>query len=125
MSNKTMPFDFLLDYLPAGVVVKPPIGMFYIYYDGKIVLIARKTGKNARYNGVWISTAKIHHSALIEEIPAVANFVLDDGVETNWLLLSSEHDDFEEAAINICELISKKDKRIGKVTPASRALFDL
>lgn len=33
--NKPMPFEFLLDYLPAGVIVLPAIGMFYLYANGK------------------------------------------------------------------------------------------
>jgi hypothetical protein len=47
--KKHMPFDFLLGYLPAGVIVKLAIGMFYIYFDKKIMLIFRKTGKNQFY----------------------------------------------------------------------------
>jgi hypothetical protein len=47
--KKPMPFDFLLGYLPAGVIVKLAIGMFYIYFDKKIMLIFRKTGKNQFY----------------------------------------------------------------------------
>lgn len=30
---------FLVDYLPASVTIKPAIGMFYIYFEGKIILI--------------------------------------------------------------------------------------
>jgi hypothetical protein len=37
--KKPMPDDFLLDYLPANVAIKPAIGIFYIYFEGKIVLI--------------------------------------------------------------------------------------
>jgi len=53
-----MPFDFLLDYLPAGVIVKPVIGMFYIYFDKKIVLIFRKTGKNPQHNGIQVGRGR-------------------------------------------------------------------
>ncbi len=47
-----MPFDFLLDYLPAKVVIKPAIGMYYIYFEGKIVLVFRQVGKNPQHNGI-------------------------------------------------------------------------
>jgi hypothetical protein len=40
--KKPMPFDFLLDYLPASVVIKPAIGMFYIYFEGKIMPASRQ-----------------------------------------------------------------------------------
>ena len=123
LMKQPMPFDFLLDYLPAGVIVKPAIGMFYLYFDQKIVLIFRKTGKSPQHNGIWISTKREDHASIRAEIPAITDFVLDEGFDTNWLLLSDSHDNFESGAIQLCELISGKDKRIGKVTPKSRALF--
>jgi len=123
MTKKPIPFDFLLDYLPAGIIVKPAIGMFYIYFDRKIVLIFRQTGKNPQHNGIWISTQREYHASLKTAIPAITDFVLDEGFDTAWLLLSDKHDDFESAAIQLCELVAHKDHRIGKVTPASAALF--
>jgi hypothetical protein len=121
--KKPMPFDFLLDYLPAGLIVKPAVGMFYIYFDQKIVLIFRKVGKNPQHNGIWISTKREDHASLKAEIPAITDFVLDEAFDTAWLLLSNSHDDFENAAIQLCELVSRKDKRIGKVTLKSIAMF--
>ncbi|MGF7072374.1 hypothetical protein [Mucilaginibacter sp. 3215] len=121
--KKTLPFDFLLDYLPTGIIIKPAVGMFYIYFDKKIVLIFRKVGKNPQHNGIWISTTRENHSSLKREIPAITDFVLDEGFDTAWLLLSDSHDDFESSAIQLCELVSRTDKRIGKVTPKSAAMF--
>ena len=122
--KQPMPFDFLLDYLPASIIVKPAIGMFYIYFDKKIVFIFRKTGKNPQHSGIWISTQREHHDSLKAEIPAIAPFELDEGFDTAWLLLHDQHEDFESAAISLCELVTAKDIRIGKVTPKSVALFD-
>jgi len=123
--KKPVPFDFLLNYLPASTIVKPAVGMFYIYFDRKIVLIFRKTGKNAQHNGIWISTRREYHAGLKADIPAITNFQFDENeaFDTTWLLLSDSHDDFESAAIQLCELVSSKDERIGKVTPKSIALF--
>lgn len=118
-----MPFDFLLDYLPAGVVVLPAIGMFYIYSGGKNVLIFRQTGKNPQHNGIWISTKREHHASLKGDIPAITDFTFDHATDTDWLLLSDAHEDFEPAAIRLCEMVVGKDERIGKVTPKSLALF--
>ena len=123
--KKPVPFDFLLDYLPAGVIVLPAIGMFYIYFDGKNVLIFRKTGKNPRHNGIWISTKREHHASLKTDIPAITDFIFDHSTETDWLLLSDEHEDFESSAIQLCGLVACKDQRIGKVTPKSTELFQL
>jgi hypothetical protein len=122
--KKTMPFDFLLDYLPANIIVVPAIGMYYIYWEKKIVLILRKVTKNSHHNGLWIAAKREEHAGLKAELPAITDFVFDEGevFDTAWLLLSDTHDDFEEAAINICELISHRDKRIGKTTPKSLSL---
>jgi hypothetical protein len=117
--KKAMPFDFLLDYLPANVTIKPAIGMYYVYFEGKIVLIFRKVSKNSQHNGLWIATKKEDHASVKAELPAITNFVFDDGelYDSGWLQLKDSHDDFEEAAIHICEMISHRDKRIGKATP--------
>jgi hypothetical protein len=117
--KKPMPFDFLLDYLPANVVIKPAIGMYYIYWERKIILIFRKVNKNPHHNGIWISTRREDHDSLKADIPAITDFVFGEGevFDTAWLLLSDDHDDFETAAIQVCEIVSHRDKRIGKETP--------
>ncbi|MCS3737611.1 hypothetical protein [Mucilaginibacter dorajii] len=117
--KKPMPFDFLLDYLPANVIIQPAVGMYYVYFEGKIVLIFRKVSKNSQHNGLWIATKREDHARLKAEIPAITDFVFDEGetFESAWLQLKDDHDDFEEAAISICELITRRDKRIGKTTP--------
>jgi hypothetical protein len=122
--KKTMPFDFLLDYLPPNVIIQPAIGMYYIYWEKKIMLIFRKLSKNAHHNGVWIATKREDHASLKTEIPAITDFLFDEGevFETAWLLLSDSNEDFEAAAIEICGLFSRRDKRIGKVTPKSKLL---
>jgi hypothetical protein len=122
--KKPMPFDFLLDYLPANVAIKPAIGMFYIYWEGKIVLMFRKLNKNSHHNGIWISTKREHHASLKRDISAITDFVFNEGevFDTAWLLLSDEHDDFETVAIQLCELVSHRDKRIGKETPKATEL---
>lgn len=122
--KKPMPFDFLLDYLPAGITVKPAIGMFYVYFNKKIVLIFRKVSKNIQHNGIWIATKRENHTSLKTAIPAITSFVFDEGenFDTAWLLLSDTHDDFESAAILLCELITRKDNRIGNITPKSKLM---
>lgn len=87
------------------------------------MLIFRKTGKNPQHNGIWISTTRKHHASLKAEIPAITDFTFDHTTETDWLLLSDDHEDFEPAAIQLCELVAGKDQRIGKVTPKSLSLF--
>jgi hypothetical protein len=122
--KKAIPFDFLLDYLPANVVIRPAIGMFYIYWEGKIVLMFRKLNRNAHHNGIWISTKREHHDSLQTAITAITEFVFneDEVFDTAWLLLSDDHDDFETAAILLCGLVSQRDQRIGKATAKAAEL---
>lgn len=115
---RTIPYDFILDYLPRDVVVKQTFGMYYIYLDKKIVLILRKLSKNLNLNGIWIATTKEHHESLKLDIPAITGFVLDNGEmhDSGWQMIREDDDDFEASAIRVCELISHRDKRIGKET---------
>jgi hypothetical protein len=122
--KQKMPFDFILHYLPRQIIVLPAIGMFYIYCDQKIVLIARQTAKNKQYNGLWIASNGEHHASLKAQIPALTDFVFNEAetIDSAWLFLSEGHDDFENAAGALCELISNRDKRIGRVTKKSKLL---
>ncbi|MDN3551237.1 hypothetical protein [Mucilaginibacter aquaedulcis] len=121
--KKPMPFDFLLDYLPVNVVVKPAIGMHYIYFEGKIVLIFRKVAKNPQLNGIWIAARREDHASLKSAIPAFTDFDFGAEVfEPNWLQLKDGHEDFEAAAIALCELVTRRDPRVGKPT-AKAVLF--
>jgi hypothetical protein len=115
---KLIPYDFVFDYLPVHVIVKQMFGMHYIYLNKKIVLILRKAGKNENMNGIWVATSREHHQSLSDDVPAMKDFVLDNGEmhDSNWRLIKEDDDDFEAAAIRICELISHGDKRIGKET---------
>lgn len=78
--KKPMPFDFLLDELPKVIIIKPAIGMFYVYFNGRIVLIFKKTAKNLQHNGIWISTTKEHHDSLKTDVPAITEFDLEKGL---------------------------------------------
>jgi hypothetical protein len=121
---KPVPYDFVFDYLPRNVVVKPRFGMHYIYLDRKIMIILRKAAKNTDLNGIWVATSKEHHRSLTDAIPAMTDFILDNGEmhDSGWRLLKGDDDDFETAAIRVCELISHGDKRIGKETKGGAML---
>ncbi len=121
---KPAPYDFVFDYLPLNITVKPRFGMHYIYLDKKIMLILRKAAKNTDLNGIWVATSKEHHQSLENDIPAMTNFILDNGEmhDSGWRLLKAGDEDFETAAIDVCELIAHGDKRIGKETKGGATL---
>lgn len=114
---KSALFDFIFDYLPAGITVKKVFGMHYIYLGKRIMLILRMSVKQPELNGVWIASGKAYHESLKNDVPGLGAFVMDgDERHSNWLLLRDETEDFEGAAIKVCELISHGDARIGRVT---------
>ena len=122
---KAAPYSFVFDYLPDNIVVKPMFGMHYIYLNKRIVLILRNVSKNYDLNGIWVPSSKQHHQSLEIEVPALTDFILDNGEkhDSSWRFLKEDHDAFEEAAIRICELISHGDKRIGKETKGGAELI--
>jgi hypothetical protein len=114
---KPAPYEFVLDYLPPGIIVKKMFGMHYIYLTKRIMLILRKQDNMPEMNGVWIATHKEHHQSLKKNIPELGPFFINnDERHGNWLLLHPGTEDFEEAAIKVCELISHGDPRIGNLT---------
>jgi hypothetical protein len=116
MAN-AIPYEFVFDYLPTGIIVKKMFGMHYVYWGKKIMMILRKRDNESDLNGIWLATAKKHHESLKRAIPELGSFFIDgDERHGNWLLIPGDAEDFEEAAIKICELISHGDQRIGNVT---------
>lgn len=122
--KKKIPFDFILDYLhPLEVTIKPMFGCHAIYANGKILLIVRKKEDHEDANGVWIATGKEHHASLKKELPSMQSvYILSDGKnETGWQMIHEHADDFEESVTKICEMILRKDERIGKIPKGKKS----
>jgi hypothetical protein len=114
--KKSIPFEFILDYLfPFVPEIKQMFGSFSLYRGEKIVLILRDKEDEPEMNGVWVATKKEHHESLRKELPSLASIPLLGKGETNWQMIPKDADDFESAAIHVCELVKKGDKRIGTV----------
>ncbi|MGZ3749966.1 MAG: hypothetical protein ACXVB0_24295 [Mucilaginibacter sp.] len=114
---RPVPYEFVFDYLPSGIITKKMFGMHYIYLSKRIMLILRKQEKESDLNGIWVATSKEHHENLKKSIPELGSFFINqDERHGNWLFLSGDAEDFEEAAIKVCELISHGDPRIGRLT---------
>jgi hypothetical protein len=117
MTQKKIPFAFVLDYLyPLEVVVKPMFGLYALYVNSRIVLMLRDKKVQQEMNGVWIATSDTHHASLKEELPSLAHIAefSDDTMQSGWLVVPAVADDFESSVMHICDLIKHKDPRIGK-----------
>lgn len=107
-----MPHDFILDYLyPLEVTTKKMFGNHAIYVNNKIVLAIRDNVKKPIDNGLWVGTTLEHHESLKIDFPSLVPLQLYN--IKKWLLLPVDAEDFETAAIAICELIKNNDPRIG------------
>jgi hypothetical protein len=119
--SRPIPFEFVLEHLFSGdPVVKPMFGCHAIYVKNKIVLILRKKEDFENDNGVWIATTHEHHKSLQEHFPSMRPISLFGTGESGWQNLPEDSPDFEESVIWVCELILKRDARIGK-TPKPRS----
>lgn len=120
--RKIVPHQFVLDALETlSPMTRSMFGCVAVYVEDKIVLALRdKPGETAADNGVWLATSKEHHESLRREFPNMRSIqVLGKGV-TGWQVLPSDALDFEEATLRVCDLIVKRDPRIGKVPKARR-----
>ena len=117
-TKKPIPFNFVLEYLePLPYVVKPFFGCHGIYIGPKIMLILRDRVDHTESNGVWIATLHEHHASLKKTFPSMHSVsVLNNGVgETAWQMIPANANDFESSVLELCQLIRRKDERIGRV----------
>ena len=113
-----IPFNFVFDYLPKDVIVKPMFGMFSLYIGNRILLILHQREKYPEHNGIWVAINEGHHQRLKDEIMALSPILKENkkSCAKTWFMLKDDADDFEASAIKICEYISRGDPGIGRVT---------
>ena len=118
MKRKTIPFEFVLDYLvPLDVTIKQMFGVWAIYLDRKIVLVLRLRDDHPESNGVWIATSREHHKSLKNDFPSLRpiSYFSEATGESEWQVLPVGAEDFEVSVRQVCEMIKHNDSRIGKV----------
>ena len=100
-------------------------GALAVYVGEQIVLLLRERKTDPGANGVWVAIPNEYQESLAADFPH-ARPVRIMGKEINgWRLLPSDAPDFEESALRACDLVVKRDHRVGKVpnqkrTPAPR-----
>ena len=119
--KKLPPFPFVLDELDElHPRVNPMFGSHGVYIGDKIVFILRDKGPGDSDRGMWVVSEKDQTAALMEAFPALRSIdVLGDKIG-NWKKLSANANDFEEDALAICELVRKRDRRVGKVPESNK-----
>jgi hypothetical protein len=77
MTERKIPFDFILDYLqPVKVRVRPMFGMYAIYLDKRIMMVLRERNVEPESNGVWLATSSEHHKSLKKDLPSLKPITL-------------------------------------------------
>jgi hypothetical protein len=118
------PFPFVLDELAElSPVTRPMFGAVAVYRDDLIVLILRDRESYPFDNGVWLATTPEHHESLQSEFPDMRSIALLTespprlkGLPvTGWQNLPSASPLFEEMVMRACELVRRRDPRIGKL----------
>ncbi len=116
--KKPIPFDFVFEYLePLPYTVKPFFGCHGVYVGNKIVLILLERADHTESNGVWMATVHEHHASLKKIFPSMQSVtVLNNGEgETAWQMIPVSANDFESSVLELCQMIRRKDERIGRV----------
>lgn len=118
--KKRPPYDFILEELGDIVTsIKPMFGAYGIYRDHQILMILRKKEKFDNDTGMWLGVVDGCVPDIQKDIPELRDLEMFGTGPTAWQVLGEDISNFEEVAIQICDLIKRRDPRIGR-TPKAR-----
>ncbi len=95
---------------------------FAVYIGDRLVCMLRDHPKSPRDNGVWLvlsDTVNPTDPTLRRELPSLRSIELLAGKIGHWLLIPSDRPAFESEALHACDLLLRRDPRLGRI-PASR-----
>lgn len=117
------PFPFVLEALaPLRPEVRRMFSGFAVYVGDLIVCMLRDHAKSPQDNGLWLVLAEGVDPAdksLRRDFPSLRKIELLGGKIGHWLLIPADGNDFEAEAERACELLLRRDPRLGRV-PQSR-----
>ena len=123
-------WDELLDYFDSRRLdMKAMFGCHSVYLDSKIIFILRKKDddKTSRDNGIWVALSGEEAMSLKEKFSSLRPLEMfqpktpkkDSKLAfSNWLNLPESEVDFEESAMELCQLVIRADPRIGRLPKA-------
>ena len=117
------PHAFVLEALtPLNPEVRRMFSGFAVYLGDRIVCMLRDHEKSPRDNGVWLVLSESTDPAdteLRRELPSIRSIELLGDKIGHWLLIPSDSPDFEIEALHACDLLLRRDPRLGRI-PKSR-----
>lgn len=96
-------------------------GCLAVYIGEKIVFALRDKTTAPADNGVWLATTRDHHQSLQREFPNMRSIQVFGTDVSGWQVLPASAPDFEQAALHACDLVLRRDPRIGKVPKPKKA----
>jgi len=121
--KQKQPHPFVLEALaPLRPEVRRMFSGFAVYLGDRIVCMLREHTKSPRDNGVWLVLSEATDPAdphLRREFPSIRSIGLLGNKIRHWLLIPSDSPDFEAEALHACDLLLRKDPRLGRI-PESR-----
>jgi hypothetical protein len=122
-SKQKPPHAFVLEALtPLNPEVRRMFSGFAVYLGDRIVCMLRDHKKSPRDNGVWLVLSESTDPADREfrrEFPSIRSIELLGDKIGHWLLITSDSPDFEIEALHACDLLLRRDPRLGRI-PKSR-----
>ncbi len=114
-----IPFEFVIDELfEFEPRVQRMFGAHGVYIGEKMYFVLRESEKSVADNGIWIATDKQYHQNLKHRFPAIRNFAVMK--IKKWLILPVEAENFEETAMELCQLVKDGNPAIGIVPGSSK-----
>ncbi len=117
------PHAFVLEALaPLHPEVRRMFSGFAVYLDNRLVCMLRDHQKSPQDNGVWLVLAESTAPAdrtLRREFPSIRSIDLLGDAIRHWLLIPSDGASFEAEALHACDLLLRRDPRLGRI-PKSR-----
>ncbi len=95
---------------------------FAIYIGDRIVCMLRDHLRSPQDNGLWLvlsETVQPADTQLRREFPSLRPIALLGDKIGHWLLLPSDVPNFEKEALHACDLLLRRDLRLGRI-PKSR-----
>lgn len=121
--KRKLPYEFVLEALAsAEPEVRRMFSGYAVYVGDRIMLMLREHARSPQDNGVWLVLAEGVDPAdrgLAREFPSLRRIELLGNKIGHWRLIPSDSATFETEALHACELVLRRDARIGRI-PASR-----
>jgi hypothetical protein len=117
------PHSFVLEALaPLNPEVRRMFSGWAVYVGNSLFMILVDHVKYPLDNGVWLVLAEgidPSDKKLRETLPSLRSIQGIGSKIGHWLVLPADGGDFEQEALRVCDLILRRDARVGRI-PQSR-----